>query len=172
MGHGVTKAEAKRAWEALPPVSRPVGRPSKYSHALAERICNLMKAGKSLLAICNREDMPERSTVVGWAERDLEFSSKLYEARASQADLCDDMMIEISKNSTSETAASDAVKFKILAWRAGRLNAKRYGDKTEQTNTVKHQVTHIHLVAPDENEATQPEIDADFTLLPHPLEQE
>ena len=82
----------------------------------------------------------------------------------------DDMVLEIAKNSTYETSAADAVKIKALTWRAARLNAKRYGEKVDQTITQRHEITHIHLVAPDDDEHAT--IESDFTLLPHPLEQE
>jgi hypothetical protein len=78
--------------------------------------------------------------------------------------------MELAKSSTSETAAGDNVRFKVLAWRAARLNARRYGEKTTQDVTQHHQVTHIHLIAPDEEESVT--LDGDFSLLPHPLEQE
>ena len=82
----------------------------------------------------------------------------------------DDLVLEIAKNCRYETAAADAVRLKALTWRAARLNAKRYGEKTSQEVTQKHEVTHIHLIAPDDSEMTT--LDGDFTLLPHPLEQE
>ena len=152
-------------------VSRARGRPSKYSEALADEICDLLKSGESMIAICDRPGMPDRVTVLGWEDRYPAFSTKLFLARSRQADLCDDQMIEIAKNTSYETSAADTLKFNILRWRAARLNAKRYGDKTELTNTVKHEVTHIHLVAP-ESDQVETTIDADFTLLPHPLEQQ
>ena len=152
------------------PTGRPVGRPSKYSEALADRICDLLKVGESLIAICKRKDMPDRATVLRWEDNFPDFATKLFLARARQADLCDDMMIEIVKNTTYETSAADSLKFKVLAWRAARLNAKKYGDKAGQPGTIRHEVTHIHLVAPDDSEMTT--LDGDFNLLPHPLEQE
>lgn len=151
---------------------RPNGRPTKYSEALADYICEQMRAGESLIAICNQSGMPHRTTVLGWQDRYPEFSTKLYEARCSQADLCDDQMIEITKNTNYETVAADVLKFNILRWRAARLNSRKYGEKLDSTNTIKHQVTHIHLVAPDDEKGVTTLDGDDFTLLPHPLEQE
>ena len=152
------------------PTGRPVGRPSRYSDAIANEICDLLVSGESLVAICQRDDMPNRITVVRWAGRDPDFATKIFLARQSQADLMDDMVLEIAKNSTYETSAADAVKIKALTWRAARLNAKRYGEKVDQTITQRHEITHIHLVAPDDDEHAT--IEGDFAFLPHPLEQE
>jgi hypothetical protein len=82
----------------------------------------------------------------------------------------DDLVLAIAKDVKPETANADAVRLKALTWRAARLNAKRYGEKTSQEVTQHHQVTHIHLIAPDEEESVT--LDGDFSLLPHPLEQE
>jgi hypothetical protein len=152
------------------PTGRPVGRPSKYNEALAIEICEQLMAGESLVAICQRDDMPNRITVVRWMDRDPDFATMIFKARATQADLMDDLVLEIAKNCKYETAAADAVRLKALSWRAARLNAKRYGEKTSQEVTQKHEITHIHLVAPDDDERVT--LDGDFTLLPHPLEQE
>ena len=150
------------------PTGRPVGRPSKYSEALAIEICEQLMAGESLEAICKRDDMPNRITVVRWMDRDPDFATMIFKARATQADLMDDLVLEIAKNCKYETAAADAVRLKALTWRAARLNAKRYGEKISQEVTQKHEITHIHLVAPDDNECVTLD---DFTRLPHPLEQ-
>ena len=155
------------------PVSEhmPAGRPSKYTPQLADEICRQLMIGESLIDICAQDDMPDRFTVIRWTRQDPDFAAQLYEARQAQADLMDDLVLSIAKRVQPETANADAVRLKALTWRAARLNAKRYGDKTEQTSTVKHEVTHIHLVAP-ESDQVETTIDADFTLLPHPLEQQ
>ena len=58
---------------------------------------------------------------------------------------------------------------------ASLAKAKLFGfvnDKPQvAVNQQHHQVTHIHLVAPDDNEQVTL-LDGDFSLLPHPLEQE
>jgi hypothetical protein len=142
----------------------------RYTEAIAEEIFTRLMMGESLLAICRDEGMPDRVTVVDWCHKDPDFAERYWQARQAQADLMDDMLLEIAKNSKYETSAADAVKSKILMWRAKVLNNKRYGDKTEAEITQSTRVTHIHLVAPDQSESVL--LDGDFTMLPHPLEQE
>jgi hypothetical protein len=148
----------------------PPYRPTKFTQPLAEEICRQLEAGQSLLDVCAQDDMPDRVTVVRWTKQDPAFASQLYAARQTQADLMDDLVLAIAKDVKPETANADAVRLKALTWRAARLNARRYGEKTSQEVTQHHQVTHIHLIAPDEEESVM--LDGDFSLLPHPLEQE
>ncbi len=42
------------------------GRPTKYTPTLAESICERLSSGESLTSICAAEEMPKRTTVVGW----------------------------------------------------------------------------------------------------------
>ena len=43
------------------PTGRPVGRPSKYSEALADRIVEAMIHGSDLVAICQQPGFPDRA---------------------------------------------------------------------------------------------------------------
>jgi hypothetical protein len=40
-----------------------IGRPSKYTKALGDRICAQIAEGKSLRTICDNPDMPDKATV-------------------------------------------------------------------------------------------------------------
>lgn len=105
------------------------GRPSKYSEALAEKILNGLMEGNSLRKLCEREDMPHRSTVVRWMAADEAFAAKCAHARELQADLMDDMIIDTAEACTPENAAAARVKISAYQWRASKLAPKRYGDK-------------------------------------------
>jgi hypothetical protein len=107
------------------------GRPSVYSQQLAERICDLLMDGESLVKICEREDMPHRSTVMRWMASDPEFATQCARARTMQADLMDDLILDTAKASTAETAAADRVKISAYQWRASKLEPKKYGDKLD-----------------------------------------
>jgi hypothetical protein len=45
------------------PTGRPVGRPSKYTEALAARIIDAMIDGSDLVAICQQPGFPDRKSV-------------------------------------------------------------------------------------------------------------
>lgn len=106
-----------------------VGRPTLYSEELVERICIELMDGKSLVKICDAEDMPHRVTVVRWLSEHRDFATKYAHARDTQADLMDDMILDVANASTSETAIADRVRIAAYQWRASKLLPKKYGNK-------------------------------------------
>lgn len=107
-----------------------MARPSKYSAAKADAICDRLINGESLRAICEDAEMPDRSTVLRWMNADDDFAAKCAHARLLQADLMDDMILETAQACTPETAIADRVKISAYQWRASKLAPKRYGEKT------------------------------------------
>jgi len=73
--------------------------------------------------------MPDRSTVIRWMNTDADFASKCERAREEQADLMDDMILEVANACTNDTAHADKVKISAYQWRASKLKPKKYGDK-------------------------------------------
>jgi hypothetical protein len=78
------------------------GRPSKFTAALADRICKLLAAGKTLSGICRDDDMPAASTVCGWA-LNAPFSEQYARAREIGYMLMADQIIDISDESEGDT---------------------------------------------------------------------
>lgn len=105
------------------------GRPSIYSDELANLICERLINGESLRQICRDAGMPDRSTVIRWMNTDADFASKCERAREEQADLMDDMILEVANACTNDTAHADKVKISAYQWRASKLKPKKYGDK-------------------------------------------
>lgn len=114
-----------------------MSRQTDYTDETAELICDLLMDGMSLVKICDREDMPNRSTVMRWMAKDDSFATRCARARTMQADLMDDMILDTAKASTPETAAADRVKISAFQWRASKLEPKRYGDKLDIDGTMK-----------------------------------
>jgi len=52
-----------------------MGRPSKYTQALADEICERLSKGEPLASICRDEKMPEVRTVSDWKTAHPEFSA-------------------------------------------------------------------------------------------------
>ena len=111
------------------PTGRPIGRPSKYSEALADRIVDAMIDGSDLVAICQRSGFPDRRTVYRWASERPEFASRLEQAREALGDLAAHEIGQIAANCTAETAAADRVKLAALQWRASRLAPRKYSER-------------------------------------------
>src|SRR5688572_25127505 len=74
-------------------MSAPIGRPSSYTPALADLICERLANGESLRAICNDAGMPDKATVFRWLAAHEEFRDQYARARETQADsLFDDIL--------------------------------------------------------------------------------
>lgn len=70
--------------------TKKAGRPSKYSRALAEQICELIRSGKSERQICAMKGMPDAKTLWSWKEKHPDFLHQSARARADSADVYND----------------------------------------------------------------------------------
>lgn len=111
------------------------GRPSDFTEALADRICSELIDGKSLVEVCEAEDMPHRSTVYRWMDSDETFATRCARAREGQADFMDHEILKEAKHATPETASVAKVRISAYQWRAAKLNPKRYGDRVVNEHT-------------------------------------
>ena len=124
------------------------GRPTKYTLALANKICQLLSEGISLRAICRDEKMPVASTVFLWLATNDKFSEQYAKAKEESAlamheDLMDlgDQAINLSQSvdPKSSGAVVQAVKLKAdnLKWSMSKMKPKKYGDKVDVTSDGK-----------------------------------
>ena len=111
------------------PTGRPVGRPTKYTEALADRIVDARVAGSDLVAVCKQPGFPDRASVYRWAADRPEFAARLDRAREALGDLAAFEIGQIAAHCTTETAAADRVKLTALQWRASRLAPRRYSER-------------------------------------------
>lgn len=132
-----------------PPVvaeKRPRGRPSKYSAAVAERICQaIATSSDGLRKICEAPGFPNPDTVYLWIHRHPEFSEHYARAREMQAQsLFDELIqiantpkagsvVEISGDGSKTTTISDMTNHRRLQvdtykWVLSKLLPKKYGE--------------------------------------------
>lgn len=132
-------APVKRAAAKKPVPSRKAGRPSDYTEALADAICERLANKESLRTICARAGMPDRKTVDRWAEKHPEFAAKRARAREAQADNIFDDMADIESRTLKGKIAPNAARAVLssMQWRASKLAPKSYGDKVVQEITGK-----------------------------------
>ena len=118
---------------------RPAGRPSLFTGELAERICDELIDGKSLVEICNAEDMPNRRTVLRWMDADADFAAKCTRARELQADFEHDRMAMLEKDVISGAVDPQAARvvFSSKQWRASKLAPKKYGERVTNEHVGK-----------------------------------
>ncbi|MBE0559910.1 MAG: terminase small subunit protein [Ochrobactrum anthropi] len=130
------------------------GRPTKFSQALADAICERIADGDSLRTICDEEGFPARSTVFKWLSQNAAFADQYAHAREAQADAIFDDILEIADDGQNdwmekhskegenigwqengEALRRSQLRIDARKWMAGKLRPKRYGDRTQMELT-------------------------------------
>ncbi len=124
------------------------GRPTKYTPTLAESILERLSSGESLTSICAAEEMPKRTTVVGWQGQHDEFATSYARARIAYADAIFDEAIEIADDSSGDrtTRTKNGEQVRVVDHEniqrarlrvetrmkaAAKINPAKYGDKLD-----------------------------------------
>ena len=112
---------------------RPIGRPTKYSQEMVDKICEQIANGKSLRAICAGDDMPSATTVFKWLNENQDFSEQYARASDKQAVYYFEEIVEIADSVEADSAAVAKARLQVDArkWAASKLAPKKYGDKSE-----------------------------------------
>ena len=66
---------------ASKPNASKMGRPSIYTPELAEKICDLIREGKSERQICKMPGMPDAKTLLRWKDTNSDFCLQSARAR-------------------------------------------------------------------------------------------
>jgi hypothetical protein len=156
-----------------------MGRPSDYTPELATLICTLMVEGNSLRSICERDGMPDKSTVFRWLAAHRDFQDQYARAMYARADVYAEEIIEISDDGRNDTYTDDnghemtnhdviarsRLRVDTRKWLMARMAPKKYGDRLTQVqagdpeNPVQT-VTRIERVIvpakPAEQDASEP----------------
>jgi hypothetical protein len=115
---------------------RPPGRPSLFTPALAEAICDRLADGESLRTLCADPAMPDRATVLQWVRDDRGgFREQYRRARDDQAHTLAELAVEVALTATGPQAGR--LHFDALRWYAGKLLPKVYGERVEVEQTVR-----------------------------------
>lgn len=137
-------AKKKPAAKKKKAVPKKTGRPSEFTQAIADAICERIADGESLRKICAEETMPNKATVFRWMAVHKEFSDQYARAREEQAELLADEIIEIADDGRNDKyidpeSRQDRVDHDVIArsrlrvearkWVAAKLKPKKYGDK-------------------------------------------
>ena len=113
------------------------GRPSRYSAALAERICEHIRCGCSLRRAADKEGVPH-STVMTWALNNTVFSDQYARACEDRLTALEDKLLDLVEKGHEVAPCAEiggsmlqAVKLEIdtLKWMLAKLMPKRYGDR-------------------------------------------
>lgn len=129
-------------------VNNSFGRPSEYSTEIGDKICERMKHGETLRAICRDDGMPDRSTVLRWCDKFPDFYGQYARAREALQDFWADEIVEIADDSTNdfmtikrgdemvevenkEIVNRSRLRIDSRKWLMSKLAPKRYGEKLE-----------------------------------------
>lgn len=112
------------------------GRPSSYTEAKAEDICERIASGISLRAICALPDMPDEKTVYAWMDRHDNFRARYARARTRQAEHYAQQIIDIADSAPETVKGVEKARLQIDArkWVAAKLLPKAYGERVQQDN--------------------------------------
>lgn len=124
------------------------GRPTKYTRAISDEICERLARGETLNQICAKDHMPARPTVIGWDLEDRDgFSDRYAHARQRLLDFWADQVVDIAddgeKDVTTRKRADgseyDVVNGEVVnrsrlrvdtrKWLLSKLKPGQYGDR-------------------------------------------
>lgn len=130
-------------------VKRPQGRPTNYTEAIANEICERLAQGQTLRTICKDEHIPAESTVRWWVITDREgFSAHYTRARDLGLDAIAEELFDIADDGSNDwmTVGREGAEYQVenkevtnrsklrvetRKWYLSKLAPKRYGEKVE-----------------------------------------
>ena len=118
-----------------------MGRPTKYSAAIAERICLELMMGKSVRAVCADKNMPSASTLYSWLGEKPDFLEQYTRAKELAIflmgeeilDIADDYsndLVKIGNRYVANRANMKRIRLRISVrkLRMGQLQLKKYAN--------------------------------------------
>lgn len=127
------------------------GRPSTYSVALADAICDYLADGKSLRWICAQEGMPAKGTVLRWARDNPSFRDQYARGREVGDELLAEEILEIADDGSNdfmtvtkgdatytvenkEVTTRSKLRIDARKWLLSKRQPKKYGDRLDLTS--------------------------------------
>lgn len=128
-----------------------MGRPSKYTEELAQKICGLIREGKSERTICKMPGMPTTLTLRKWKDDHPDFLTQSARAREESAEKFNDDLLELqdelndqlqTRLMNGEDFPKGAVEaYKVLMQEKARQAAWRDDSRYGNRKTVKVDAT-------------------------------
>jgi hypothetical protein len=79
-----------------------VGRPTLRTPELVAEFCNRIASGRSIMSICNDNDMPESGTIYRWRHESSEFNEKIALAREERKEGTRTKLVELGDRVLSD----------------------------------------------------------------------
>lgn len=109
-------------------------RPTEFSQAIADAICERLSKGEFLAAICAEPDMPTASMFWYWRQAHAKVATAYARARELQAAAVAHRAYLAAQETDPTQAQLARLKFDAGRWMAGKLDPRNYGDKLQHTN--------------------------------------
>jgi len=124
-----------------------MGRPSKFTQELADKICETIStSSKGLRAVCVENEI-DTSTLLKWLSENEAFSIQYTRAKELQADYLVEEMLSIADETSNDTIVTEfgekenkewvnrsRLKCDTRKWIASKLAPKKYSDKIDVTS--------------------------------------
>jgi hypothetical protein len=134
--------QVSMAKKKTPEAPAPRGRPSNFTPAIAQEICERLSTGEPLAQICRDEHMPQYRTVSDWKAAHSEFAAQFARAREDGFDAIAEDCLKIADQTENDTVSTEhgdrpntewisrsklrvETRLKLLA----KWDPKRYGEK-------------------------------------------
>jgi len=137
----MTETTARKS-DRQPAKPRKPGRPTKFSQAMADRICTLIASGVPLTEIVRQNGMPALATVYRWLKDRADFRELYARAREDMAHTLVAQILEIADDSRNdwverngdwlvdnEAVQRSKLRVDTRKWAASKLLPKIYGDR-------------------------------------------
>lgn len=100
-----------------------------YDEDLGKAICDRLAAGEAWNAICKEVGMPSYKVLYVWAEKYPAFGEAVRQARQAGADHKADEALEVARNATRESLATDRLLISTLLRHAARTAPRAWGPR-------------------------------------------
>jgi len=107
------------------------GRPSSFTQAIADTICERMAEGESLRLICRDDAMPARSSVFRWLRENEAFRDQYAQAREDLFETWGEDVYETALTAAPEDTARARLLVDTRKWQLSKMAPKKYGEKVE-----------------------------------------
>lgn len=131
--------------EVAETINAELPRPTRYTDALADEVCERLANGETATAICRDPRMPKWATLKRWEREDEDFARRYEVARKQCCEYHTDEIVEIADNAVNdyvmradgkrvfdrESFERSRLRVDARKWNASKILRHTYGDKSE-----------------------------------------
>ena len=136
-----------------------LGRPTKYSQALADDVCERLANGESMRSVCRDDSMPAMTTLFRWLREIEAFQQQYTRAKEESADALFEDLLDIADDSTNdymmkksksgeeyesvnpESIARSRLRVDTRKWALSKLKPKKYGERIAVAGDIENPLT-------------------------------